>query len=50
MPAGIVTLESFGALVDTFIQECIALMEEAAQHWQIKSASQVQEEAGKLEA
>ena len=41
MPAGSVTLESFSTLADTFMQGCIALMEEAAQHWQIKSAAQV---------
>ena len=43
MPAGTVTLEKFGALADTFMQGCLALMEETAQHWQIKSATQVQE-------
>ena len=50
MPAGTVTLESFGKLADTFMQGCIALIEEAAQDWQIKGAAQVQEEARKLAA
>jgi hypothetical protein len=50
MPAGRVTLESFGTLADTFMQGCMALMEEAAQHWQTKGAAQVQEQARKLEA
>ena len=50
MPAGTVTLESFGVLADTFLQGSMALIEEAAQHWQIKGAAQVQEEARKLEA
>ena len=39
MPAGRVTLESFGSLADKFMQGCYALMEEAAHHWQIKSAA-----------
>jgi hypothetical protein len=30
MPAGTVTLESFGVLADTFIQGSMALIEEAA--------------------
>ena len=50
MPAGRVTLESFGSLADTFTQGCFALMEEAAHHWQIKSAAQIQERANKVEA
>ena len=50
MPAGRVSLESFGSLVDTLIQGCFALIEETAQHWQIKGAAQVQERARKLEA
>ena len=50
MPAGTVTLESFGTLADTFIQGCMAQIEEAAQYWQIKTAAQVKEEARKLEA
>ena len=50
MPAGRVTLESFGVLADTFMHGSMALMEEAAQHWQKKGALQVQEEARKLEA
>jgi len=45
-----VTLESFDSLADTFMQGCFALMEETAQHWQIKGAAQVQERARKLEA
>ena len=49
LPAGSVTLESFGTLADTFMQGCIALIEEAAKHWQIKSAAQIQGEASKLE-
>ena len=50
LPAGTVTLESFVTLADTFFQGSMALIEEAAQHWQIKGAAQVQEEARKLEA
>ena len=41
MPAGTVTLESFGVLADTFLQGSLALIEEAAQNWQIKGAAQV---------
>ncbi len=50
MPAGRVTLESFGSLTDTFMRGCLALMEETAHHWQIKGAAQIQERALKLEA
>ena len=50
MPAGRVMLESFGSLADTFMQGCFALIEETANHWQIKSAAQIQERARIVEA
>jgi len=50
MPAGRVTLESFCSLADTFMQGCIALIEETSLYWQQKEAEQIQEHARKLEA
>jgi hypothetical protein len=32
-------MESFRVLADTFMQGCLALMEEAEQHWQIKGTA-----------
>ena len=43
MPASRVTLESFSSLVDTFTQECVTMIKETYQHWQIKVMEQIKE-------